>query len=174
VTNEHPAYYLTEDGWTEVQLPADDTTAALFHTAATHQDEANWLARIFLQRGRFSSEIHPRATFAQVANAVMRHGARWPLPAEAATEAGIDTVLAGAIEEARLGSPPVFDCKRDSTGDYLTFRCPGCRRVNRHWAGEERLPPGEGDGFRHSHCRCPLTKYGYVLREVPVEGGNNG
>ena len=98
-----PAFYLLETGWVEVSLPKDQEKASLYHDAATHKDSANWLARIYTKGGTFSSEIHPKATFAQVANAVMEHGAYPFYQDDAAGMAGINTVLAVALRSCRCG-----------------------------------------------------------------------
>jgi hypothetical protein len=163
--NRH--FVLLDSGWVEVsQLPAGCSRG--------NGSGVEWLAKVDDRSGEASSEVNPNVSFARIANAIMRHGSVPPHSARLiAIEAGIDVVLAEAIEESRVCSPPVFNCTRDKTGNYLTFKCPGCGKVNRHGSGGHGSPHGDGDGKRASHCPCPLTKYGYILREVP-EGETNG
>jgi hypothetical protein len=98
-----PVFYLLDTGWIEVFLPKDESKASIYHDAATHKDSANWIARIYQKGGTFSSEIHPRATFAQVANAVMEHGAYPFFQDDAAGVTGINTVLAVALRSCSCG-----------------------------------------------------------------------
>jgi hypothetical protein len=160
-------FVLVDAGWIVVSpLPAG--------CSRSKGNGVEWLATVDDRSGEASSKVNPNVSFARIANAVMRHGAMPPQATRLiAIEAGIDVVLAEAIEESRVCSPPVFDCRREPTGDYLTFKCPGCGKVNRHGSGGKGSPHGDGNGKRSSHCPCALTKYGYILREVS-EGETDG
>ncbi len=98
-----PVFYLLDTGWVKFLLPRDEEKASIYHDAVTHKDSPNWLARIYPRGGKFSSDIHPKATFAQVANAVMEHGAYPCFQSDAASEAGINTVLAVALRSCECG-----------------------------------------------------------------------